>query len=320
MIQIEIFIIATVAVAILIVVFIIMDRKKNKNDEESTEKQVRFQQAKVAKKEKKQSKPKKNKKVEEPPFNEHGMTNYNTYKYSSREFLLWVIVGCGLLFVIGFIFYQNVILAALFCLVGLNFPKMRKKQIIQKRKAELSRQFQQSLFSLSSSLVAGRSIENAFREVTNDLYLLYPGKKTMIIQEFEHINKRLENREPIERMLEEFSARAGVEDIANFTDVFVTCKRTGGDLVEVIRRTANMISEKFEIQQEISVMIAQKRFESNALTLIPIGIVALLTYFSGGYMEPLYQWSEFGPIVMTFCLALLALAFWVCQRIMSIEV
>ncbi|SFM23078.1 tight adherence protein B [Gracilibacillus orientalis] len=225
-----------------------------------------------------------------------------------------------MLFAIGFIFYQNVIMAALFCLIGLYFPKMRKEQIIQKRKAELSRQFQQALFSLSSSLVAGRSIENAFKEVTNDLYLLYPGKKIMIIQEFEHINKRLENREPIERMLEEFSERTGIEDITNFTDVFVTCKRTGGDLVEVIRRTAHMISEKFEIQQEISVMVAQKRFESNALALIPIGIVAMLTYFSGDYMEPLYKWSEFGPIVMTVCLSLLAFSFWISQRIMKIEV
>ncbi|MGN8645415.1 type II secretion system F family protein [Gracilibacillus sp. HCP3S3_G5_1] len=314
---IEIFIIATIVVAILVVVFIILDRRKNKDKEELQE---QVQQAKREKQQTKANKPKKNKKVAEPAFNEHGMTNYNTYQFSSHEFLLWAIVGCGILFTIGFVFYQNVILAALFSLVGLYFPKMRKKQIIQKRKAELSRQFQQALFSLSSSLIAGRSIENAFKEVTNDLYLLYPGKQTMIIQEFEHINKRLENREPIEKLLKEFSERAGIEDISNFTDVFVTCKRTGGDLVEVIRRTANMISEKFEIQQEISVMIAQKRFESNALVLIPIGIVALLTYFSGDYMEPLYKWSELGPIVMTFCLGLLALSFWICQRIMNIEV
>ncbi len=174
--------------------------------------------------------------------------------------------------------------------------------------------------SLSSSLVAGRSIENAFIEVTNDLYLLYPDPDTHIIKEFELINRRLENRETIEYALTDFSQRAGVDDITSFTDVFVTCKRTGGDLVEVIRRTSTLISQKLEVEQEISVMISQKKFESNAISMAPIIIVAILSYSASDYMTPLYRWSDLGPIVMTICLLIIGFSFWISQKIMDIKV
>lgn len=307
---IELIIIIIVVVSVLAIGFLVIsERRKNKQSAEYEAEEKSKAERVLAKTSKGQE-----------PTNEFGMTNYNYYKYSLHEFIIIALIACSIFFGIGFVFYQNVIVAGIIALAGLYYPKIYKKKKIIKRKAELSRQFQQALFSLSSALVAGRSIENAFKEVTNDLYLLYPGKDTMIIQEFEHINQKLDNRETVESALEDFSERAGIEDISNFTDVFVTCKRTGGDLVEVIRRTANMISEKFEIKQEISVMVAQKRFEFNALLVAPIGIISLLTYSSRDYVEPLFQWSHFGPVIMTFCLGILILSFWICQRIMDIEV
>lgn len=248
------------------------------------------------------------------------LIDYRTYKYSKKEYLFLVVVMGVFLFFIGYLFYQSLILSILFSCLGFYLPKLYLPRKVQKRKDELSFQFQQALFSLSSSLVAGRSIENAFIEVVKDLYLIYPDKDTMIIKEFEHINKRVANREPIEVPLKLFSDRADIEDIRNFTDVFITCKRTGGDLVEVIRRTSNMISEKLEIKQEISVMVSQKKFESNIIAVIPFFIVGFLTYSSPDYMEPLYSWANLGPIVMTISLAFILFAVWLCQKIMNIKV
>jgi len=248
------------------------------------------------------------------------VTNYNELILTTRQYLFIALIACGFFFIIGIIFYKSMITAFIFSLLGLLYPKLQKKKMLYKRKRELSQQFQQALFSLSSSLVAGRSIENAFIEVTNDLYLLYPNPDTHIIKEFELINRRLENRETIEHALTDFSQRAGVDDITSFTDVFVTCKRTGGDLVEVIRRTSTLISQKLEVEQEISVMVSQKKFESNAISMAPIIIVAVLSYSASDYMIPLYRWSDFGPIVMTICLLIIGFSFWISQKIMDIKV
>jgi tight adherence protein B len=127
----------------------------------------------------------------------------------------------------------------------------------------------------------------------------------------------MENGEPVERAIADFSERSGIEEIAQFADVFVICKRTGGDLVEVIRRTANMIGDKLEMEQEIAVLVAQKRFEAKALSLIPFALVAFLAWSSPDYMAPLYGLA--GNLLMTGALAVLAFCYWLSQSIMNIK-
>lgn len=245
--------------------------------------------------------------------------HYSEYMMSIKEKIFYICLAGVVLYSIGFIFYQNNIASFLLALGALYYPRIRTKEIIEKQKQELGLQFKQALYSLSSALGAGKSVESAFQEAGNDLSLLYPDPNTFIIREFEIIHRRIENGEPIESAVMDFSSRADVEDIANFADVFVTCKRTGGDLVEVIRRTSNIIGDKLDIQQEIHVLIAQKKFESKILSVAPLIIVALLSYSSPDYMEPLYEFG-IGPIVMTVALLLLGLAFWLTRWIITIKV
>lgn len=246
------------------------------------------------------------------------LVNYAVYKLSKRERIEALILGCGFFFGLGYLFYNNVIMACLIACMGLLYPGMRQRLLLQKRKNELNMQFKQALYSLSSSLSAGRSVENAFQETIKDLKLLYPDPKTYIIREFEIITHRIQNGEPIERALADFSKRSEIEDIENFSDVFINCKRTGGDLVKIVRRTSNIISDKLEIQQEISVMVAQKRFESRALSLAPIAIVAFLTLSSPDYMAPLH--SGIGYVIMTIALLALVGCYMLTSRIMNIKV
>lgn len=248
------------------------------------------------------------------------LTHYDDYQLSQSEFLKYALISGTFFFILGYLFYQNIILSLLFAGIGQFYPKYQRKKLLEKRKVELEIQFKEAIFSLSSSLSAGHSIENAFKEVEQDLKLLYPSNDTLIIREVKMINKRIENGETIERTIADFAKRSQVEDIMNFSNVFSTCKRTGGDLVEVIRRTSDIISEKQEIKQEISVMISQKRFESNILTIMPLGMVFLLKYTSGGYLDPLYSWKGMGPIIMTCCLGMMGLAFWISRKIMNIKV
>lgn len=251
---------------------------------------------------------------------EQQLINYSEYKMTFKWFVIYAIVSGVFFSFIGYLFYKNAIVALLFSGLGLFYPKTQKKRLLEKRKDELKNQFKQAIIFLSSSLAAGRSIENSFREVIKDLRLLYPDPNTFIIREIELINRRVENGVSIEKAIDDLSVRADIEDISNFAEVFITCKRTGGNLVEVIRKTANIISEKLDIQQEIKVLIAQKRFESKALNFAAIAMITLLSYTAGDYMQPLYEWKHFGPIIMTVCLLLLTLSYWLSQRIMNIKV
>ncbi|WP_442604066.1 type II secretion system F family protein [Paenibacillus sp. KN14-4R] len=244
---------------------------------------------------------------------------YDDYSLSKKERVTVIVIAGLIAGAIGFVFYKHVIIAILFACSGLLFPKIWRKTQITRRKDKLLLQFKQALYCLSSSLNSGKSIENAFVDALSDLRMLYMDGSTLIIMEFENIVNRMENGEPMERAIADFADRANLEDITNFSDVLITCKRTGGNLLEVMRRTAAILSDKLEIQIDIAVMLSQKKFESRVLMGAPIAIVAVLSLTSPEYMEPLFQGVK-GPIIMTICLLVLAMCFWLSQKLMRIAV
>ncbi|WP_343059806.1 type II secretion system F family protein [Saccharibacillus deserti] len=247
------------------------------------------------------------------------LKDYTAHALDGYEKVLSIAVAAALLFAVGMIFYQMWILALLLTLPALKAPGMWRKRQIRRKRTLLKLHFKQALYSLSSSMAAGRSVENAFREASKDLDLLYPGGSSDMIRELDVITTRLEYGEPIESALLDFGRRAKIEEIDNFIDVFVTCKRTGGDLIEVIRRTSTVIGEKMDIQQDISVMVAQKKFESNILLGTPFIFILFINASAPEFMAPLYG-SPMGIILATVGLGLMFLSAWLMGRIMNIQI
>ena len=240
------------------------------------------------------------------------------YRLSHRQFILSAVAGAALIFSAVYLFYLHVPLALAASLFGLAVPKHFKRYLAVKRQEKLRLHFKEMLFSLSSSLAAGRSVENAIHASLDDLRLMYPESRTDLMRELEVIWHRFSNGDSLEAGLVDFAARSGVDELLQFTDVFTTCKRTGGDLVEIIRRTSQIISEKIEINQEIGVMIAQKRFEARIMLAVPFGFMAFLHATAPDYLAPLYE-RPIGYVLLTGALALMGGCCWLMFRIMRID-
>ncbi len=250
---------------------------------------------------------------------EDGLIDYDIYVLSKNEKILYTILAAIAIFAVGMIFYHSVILSLLISLFAFKFPKIRRGQIIEKRKRELNVQFKDLLYSLSSSMVAGRSLEMSFKDALKDLEVIYPDQDTPIIQEVMYIIRCLEMNMPVEQAIDQFAVRAHIEDIESFAEIIRICKRTGGNLVEVIRSTSQSIGEKIEIKQEIDTMIAGKKFEFQALMVMPVALILLLSMSSPDYMEPVFT-TIIGRIVMTIAIGLFVAAYFVGSKIMKIKV
>lgn len=245
------------------------------------------------------------------------LPDYTVYDLSTLERVTSMVIGGFIFYGIGYLFYHQWIVSLLISCSAWFVPGFWRQHMLNRRRSAMNLHFKQALFSLSSSLSAGRSVENGFREAVQDLRMLDPEAENDLITELNIICARLEYGEPIEEALQDFSRRAVMEDITNFADVFTTCKRTGGDLVEVVRRTSTIIGEKLDIQQEISVMIAQKKFESKAILAAPVLMILFMNLSSPDYMTPMY--SGIGLIISTFSLAVLgACGIWI-SKIMNIK-
>lgn len=246
------------------------------------------------------------------------LPRYMEHTLSYRQRAGCIAASAVLFFGIGYLFYHHWALGLLLSAAALLTPKYYNVYLLNKRREALSLHFKQALYSLSSSLAAGKSVENAFREAVHDLRMLDPQADHDLIKELMIICTRMEYGEPIEDALRDFADRAQMEDITNFADVFVTCKRTGGDLVEVVRRTSSVIGEKLDIKQEIAVTISQKKFESKAMFAAPFLFLIFLSLTSPDFLTPLYTGA--GYIISSIALLILFGCFIWVQRIMDVRV
>lgn len=261
----------------------------------------------------------KKKQAEEMVLREDGLTDYDVYVMTKSEKMFTIVAAAIALFAVGYVFYHSLILSALLALFAVKAPKIRTRQIIDKRKNQLSLQFKDMLYSLSSALSVGKSVETGIRDSLQDLQVIYPDPETDILVELGLILRGLGMNNTIEDMFGQFAERAHLEDIDNFVDIFVTCKRTGGDLIEVMRSTSNTIGDKIEVKQEIETMISGKKYEFNFLMILPVIMVLFLTLTSGDYMAPVFT-TIVGRIAMTVAIAIFALAYVVGSKIMKINI
>ena len=80
-----------------------------------------------------------------------------------------------------------------------------------------------------------------------------------------------------------------------------------------------MIGDKIETKNEIETTITAKKFESRVLTVVPIFMVAVLSFSSPDYMAPVFN-TVVGAIAMTVAIILFVIAFFISEKIMDIEV
>lgn len=241
---------------------------------------------------------------------------YTSYRLADRELFLSVLLCGTMLFFASYLFYHSVALSMLASLGGVLAPRYRRAAMLERRRNMLKLQFKEALYSLTSSLAAGRSLEGAFRTTLEDLRLLYPDASAFILLEFQRICHLLDTGEPLERGLKSLAMRAGIEEIADFSEAVSTCKRSGGDMLVVMRRTSTIIGEKLGVESEIKVLIAQKRFEARIMMAVPFAFMLFLSLAAPDYMKPLYSLP--GYVLLTAVLLILSLCFWTMHRMMRI--
>ncbi len=177
----------------------------------------------------------------------------------------------------------------------------RAATLKEQRKWQLNLQFKDAIRSLSAVLESGYSIENAVAEAYNDLKLSYE-EDAMIMKELKLITNMLRSNVPVENAFSAFAERSGLEDIKSFSDVFATAKRTGGNIISIIRSTASVINTRIELKRELKTVISAKKYESDIMRMIPFGVLIYLRLFSPEMVSALYG-NTFGAVFMTILLA-----------------
>ena len=240
-------------------------------------------------------------------------------RYSKKSSLIKpVIIGSVKSFILFFLFYKSFVLSFILALIyGIINIKTYEKRRIEEWRWQMDLEFREVMTGISSALNAGYSVENSFKEEKMDLLLLY-GNNSVMVKELDIINSKLMLNQPLENVLMEFARRCEVEDINNFAEVFQTAKRTGGNLIDIARSSADKISNKIETSREIRTMVSGKRMEGRIMALMPLAIIIYFWISSPGFLDCLY--APAGRPIMTVLLIIYVAAYKWSERIGDITV
>lgn len=243
---------------------------------------------------------------------------YQKYQVGLLEKIAIAAVSVITAVAISYLFYNSFLGALASPIIYIFARRMYVKGRLDKRYDKLTTEFIDALRSISNALLAGYSIENAWTEAEKELAILH-GNNSLMCEELGEMNRRNKMSVPLEKSLQEFAERTGLEDIQSFSQVFSFAKRSGGSLVDIIENTTYRISEKHEVKREIQVSIASKQLEQRVMSGIPILMVAYLRLTSPEYMANLYG-NLLGVGFMTGCLVIYAGAMYFASKIMDIKV
>ena len=249
----------------------------------------------------------------------HMVSRYRLYEIRpDRDDWRIVVKGIGIVALFSYFFYRSLLAALFMAPVLLPYYIIEKRKKRRRNAALIGAQFKDALLSVTTALRAGYAAENAFAEAHKDMLLLY-GKNSLICRETARIVAGLQNRVILETLLMQFAHRSGNDQIMEFAEVFRVAKRSGGNMAQILTRTAEVIGSRLDTEKEIDVLLSAKKMEAKIMEIVPFFIVFYVGATSKGFFDPLYH-NLFGILTMSVCLVLYLIAYYMLEKIVDIQI
>lgn len=261
--------------------------------------------------------------------------NYKVYYMSKIEKVLYFLLAFAAGAAVGYLFYGgigkdqygdptkttytlNILIPSIVGLIAAKlFLPIRTEQIVNSRKQKINRQFRDLLEALSTSLGAGKNVQDSFKSVYEDLKVQYD-EDAFILKELEVILSGIENNIDIEELLLDFGWRTDNEDIYGFANVFKVCYRKGGNIKETMKNTHQILSEKMEISEEIQTIITGNKTEQNLMIVMPIALIGVIKMISPDFAANFV--TPTGIIATTLGVIIFVVAYFVGKKVLDIKV
>ena len=203
----------------------------------------------------------------------------------------------------------------LLALVGLLVPFLVRGFItyrVEKTRRAFGDQLPDNLDVVASGLRAGHSLVGGLSLVVNDAS--EPSRT-----EFQRVVADEQLGISLEDALGGVASRMKNRDIEQVSLVASVQSETGGNAAEVLDRVTESIRERQELRRLVRILTAQGRLARWIVSLLPVGLLVLITLISHNYMKPLFNHTS-GLIMLGIAATAIIAGSIVIGRIVDIEV
>jgi tight adherence protein B len=182
----------------------------------------------------------------------------------------------------------------------------------QKRFEQFEQHFPDALDSLGRAMRAGHAFAAGMDMVANEAM---PPVST----EFRKTLEEWKLGQSWEEALEHLAERVPLNNVSLFVASVRVQTKSGGKLHEILARISEGMREATALDGEIRAISAHGRLTGLILTLIPIGIAAVLNYAAPGHLDILTQ-NPAGRLMLACAVVALVAAHFVMRKILDIRV
>ena len=244
--------------------------------------------------------------------------NYLSNKLNKKEYIIYVFLYEFAVGTVSHFFYDSSLPAVFMNIFLKRYLKFICNFLQKKREARISLEFLDMISSVSASLSTGYSLENAVTEAYNTVSNIY-GVHSIISQELVLMQRKLLLNIPVESIFEDLGNRTGIDDIQVFSEIIKIAKKGGGDMISVIKSTVDSIRNKIEVKEEISSIVASKRYEQLIMSAMPFAIFIYIDFTQPDFFSPLYH-NTLGILISSICLIIYFCSILLSKKLLEIEV
>lgn len=232
---------------------------------------------------------------------------------------VWSVVKAAIFAVgVAFVFYKNILGLIPGAIVGVYVYRVELKRVERKWRNQFLVQFGSLLTAMQSALEAGNTIENSLFIAGKEMGDLY-GDNSEIVKQIRLVKRTMDLNMPLEQAMSGFAKKYSIREVYDFVEVISTIKKTGGNAIRIISETVTRLVEGIELNAELEVMVASKKFEQQIMTFMPALIILFLRISSVGFLSPLYG-NVVGGLLMTLILGGNVFADYLGKKIVEINI
>jgi tight adherence protein B len=165
---------------------------------------------------------------------------------------------------------------------------------------------------MARALRAGHTISSAIEMVASE------GSEP-VASEFRQVFEKQNFGLPLREAMLSLAERVPLPDVSFLVTAILVQKETGGNLAEVLDKTALVIRERFRLRGQLRVYTAQGRLTGWILAGLPFIMFVLLNLVNPGYMKILLT-DPAGRTLIYVGIVLMVVGAWVIRRVIDIKV
>jgi tight adherence protein B len=230
---------------------------------------------------------------------------------SPIEIALLAMAGSVVGAVIIYAITGSVIPGILTLLAGPVVVRLFVRYRLRRQQRLFAEQLGEHLQEVAATMRAGRSLTDALVMVTE-------AASEPTHREFELALADERLGMPLDQALLPIGTRMANKDMAQFALVAALDRRTGASTAEVVDRIADGVRENAELRRELRALTAQVSLSRWILSLLPVGVLLLISITDPSYEAPMYH-TAFGVVLLILCGLMVIAGSFVMTRLVKVD-